>query len=55
MKRWVKYEILDLDAIIEALNQKDEFLKRRNERQAKNQEDSKHLIQIKTAKQGMVK
>ena len=50
VKVWLKYEVLEIDAILEAIEKRAELEKRRNARQAKRLDDLKELNNLENDK-----
>ena len=50
MRRWLKFEILDLQAILEAIDKKNEMEKRRNKKILERRESIKEIESMKSGK-----
>lgn len=50
MRRWLKYEVLDLEAILEAVQKKNEMEKRRIVKENQRNEDKESLRKMKEGK-----
>jgi len=50
VKVWLKYEVLEIDAILEAIEKRSELEKRRNARQTKRMDDLKELNNLENDK-----
>ena len=50
VKVWLKYEVLEIDAVLEAIEKRHELEKRRNARQAKRMDDLRELNNLENDK-----
>ena len=50
VKVWLKYEVLEIDAVLEAIEKRGELEKRRNARQSKRMDDLKELNNLENDK-----